>query len=97
MYNSPYKKPRWYRRTKFYMNLVRQGLAEFLGTALFVFVAVSASSSVYTDVAYGHSLTSSAATVVALATGLAYAALMAANMHVRYGGQSGWNTSISKL
>nr|CBY89223.1 aquaporin [Suberites domuncula] len=83
--NSPYKKPRWYKRPKFYINILRRGLAEFLGTALFVFIAVSSASSVNIDSDCGRSVSSSSATVVALATGFAYAALMAANGHVSGG------------
>ena len=82
-YNQPYRKPPWFKRPRFYTSLVRLGLAEFLSTGLFVFVAVSASSSVSEDKLYGYSIHTSSATVVALATGLAYTGLMAANGHVK--------------
>ncbi len=80
---SPYKKLPWYRRSRFYLSLIRRGLGELLGTALFVFVTIAASSNVIEDERYGYLVTSSAASVVALATGLCYAGLMAALTHVR--------------
>lgn len=80
-YMSPYKKTPWYRKTKFYLNLIRRSLAEFLGTGLFVFTAISASSNIVPDGRYD--VQTSSATVVALAGGLSYAALVAATMHVR--------------
>ena len=70
----------WYRKPKFYLNLIRRSLAEFIGTALFVFVAVSVSSNLWQG---GEHVQSSAAVLVALASGMAYAAMMAATMHVR--------------
>ena len=79
-YNQPYKKPPWFKRPRFYTSLVRRGLAEFLSTGLFVFIAVSASSSVSED--DSHVINTSSATVVALATGLAYTGLMAASGHI---------------
>lgn len=71
----------------FYFNLIRRGLAEFLGTALFVFTSVSVLSSVgqasnswdYSGEAESFSISISAG----LAQGLAYGALVAAMMHVR--------------
>ena len=73
----------WYRKPKFYLNLIRRILAEFLGTGLFVFVAVSVSSTVWLDWQNGTHIQSASATLVALASGLAYAAMMAATLHVR--------------
>ena len=73
----------WYRKPKFYLNLIRRTLAEFLGTGLFVFVAVSVSSNVWLDGQQGTLVQSAAAVLVALASGMAYAAMMAATMHVR--------------
>ena len=70
-------------QTKFYLNLIRRILAEFLGTGLFVFVAVSVSSTVWLDWQNGTHIQSASATLVALASGLAYAAMMAATLHVR--------------
>ena len=73
----------WYRKPKFYLNLIRRTLAEFLGTGLFVFVAVSVSGSVWLDRQNGIQIQTASATLVALASGLAYAAMMAATLHVR--------------
>lgn len=81
-YLSPYKKTPWYKKKKFYLNLIRRSMAEFLSTGLFVFVAVSSFSNI--SVEPRSNVLSSSATVVALAHGLAYAALMAGSMHVRY-------------
>ena len=78
-YVSLYKKAPWYRKKTFYLNLIRRSMAELLSTALFVFVAVSSFINVGMD-----SCLASSATTVALVHGLAYAALMAANRHVRY-------------
>ena len=73
----------WYRKPKFYLNLIRRTLAEFLGTGLFVFVAVSVSSSVWLDWENSTHVQSASATLVALASGLAYSSMMAAMLHVR--------------
>ena len=73
----------WYRKPKFYLNLTRRTLAEFLGTGLFVFVAVSVSSNVWVDLERATQIESASAALVALATGLAYTAMMAATLHVR--------------
>lgn len=78
-YMSPYKRPMWYRRKKFYLNLVRRTMAEFLATGLFVFVAVSSVGNVIWS-----NERAASATVVGLTHGMAYAALVAATMHVRY-------------
>ena len=78
-YVSLYKKAPWYRKKTFYLNLIRRSMAELLSTALFVFVAVSSFINVGRD-----SCLASSATTVGLVHGLAYAALMAANRHVRY-------------
>ena len=72
-YLATNKRQLWYRDRLFYLNLVRRSLAEFLGTGLFVFTAVSA-------LAGGGS---SAAVSAGLAQGLAYGALVGAMMHVR--------------
>lgn len=81
VYSGPYKRPPWYRDTMFYMNLVRRGLAELVATGLFVFVSVSVMSN--TDDDYYYSIPSSSATLSGLASGLSFASLMAATMHVR--------------
>ena len=73
----------WYRKPKFYLNLIRRTLAEFLGTGLIVFVAVSVSGSVWLDWQNGVQIHIASATLVALASGLAYASMMAAMLHVR--------------
>lgn len=80
-YMAPYKKTPWYRNHMFYLNLIRRGLAEFLGTSLFVFTAISALSNVNRDPEY--SARSSSAIGAGLAQGLAYGGLVAAMMHVR--------------
>ena len=81
-YVSHYKKAPWYRKKTFYLNLIRRSIAELLSTALFVFVAVSSFINVGMDSRY--KVLASSATTVGLVHGLAYAALMAANRHVRY-------------
>ena len=73
----------WYRKPKFYLNLIRRTLAEFLGTGLFVFVAVSVSGNVWLDWKNGVEIQSASATLIALASGLSYASMMAATLHVR--------------
>ena len=78
-YMSPYKRSPWYLKKTFYFNLIRRSMAEFLATALFVFTAISATSNIIS----GDSTTSASATVMALAHGMSYAALMAATIHVR--------------
>ena len=70
--SGPYKRPPWYRDPMFYMNIIRRALAEFLATGLLVFVTMSAEGNSYAS-----------ATLPALATGFAFAALMAATLHVR--------------
>ena len=67
-------------------------MAEFMGTALFVFVGVSSVSNIYAadpeafqwDDSSTHLPPAAGAVIVALAFGLAYAGLMAATMAVRY-------------
>ena len=78
-YVSLYKNAPWYRKKTFYLNIIRRSMAELLSTALFVFVAVSSYINVEMD-----SCLASSTTTVGLVHGLAYAALMAANQHVRY-------------
>lgn len=81
----PLRKRPWYKDKMFYFNLIRRGLAEFLGTGLFIFTSVSALSNV------GHASESrdyndganSLAIPAGLAQGLAYGTLVAAMMHVR--------------
>ena len=80
-YMSPYKKKPWYYSRKFYLNLIRRSLAEYLATALFVFTAVSSASNIISD--RQMEIRSSSATVMGLAHGMAYAALMAATVHIR--------------
>lgn len=83
----PLRKRPWHKDKMFYFNLIRRGLAEFLGTGLFIFTSVSALSNVahasegweYKDIDGANSLAISAG----LAQGLAYGALVAAMMHVR--------------
>lgn len=83
-YMSPYKKKPWYRSQSFYLALLRRSVAEYLATGLFVFTAVSTTSTAVASEEYDRtSLQTSSATVMALGSGLAYAALMAASMHVR--------------
>ena len=72
-------------------NLIRRSMAEFLGTALFVFVGVSSVSNIYAadPEAFqwdspAHPPPAASAVIVALAFGLGYAGLMAATMAVRY-------------
>ena len=79
----PNKKTPWYCKKTFYLNLIRRSMAELLSTGLFVFVAVSSFINVEMDSHYMNVLASSA-TAIGLVHGLAYAALMAANTHVRY-------------
>lgn len=86
-YMMPLRKRAWHKDKMFYFNLIRRGLAEFLGTGLFVFTSVSALSNVgqaskswdYSDGASSFSVDISAG----LAQGLAYGALVATMMHVR--------------
>ena len=70
----------WHRNKFFYLNLIRRSLAEFLGTGLFVFTAVSALAGVWRD---GSWEATSMAVSSGLAQGLVYGALVAAMMHVR--------------
>jgi hypothetical protein len=77
-YLATNKRPPWYKDKFFYLNLVRRSLAEFLGTGLFVFTAVSALSG-----AGGAGDGASVAIAAGLAQGLSYGALVAAMMHVR--------------
>lgn len=83
-YVNPYKVAPWYKNKRFYLNLIRRSLAEFLGTALVVFTGVSSFSNIVAAEAaeWAHPPVASAV-VVALAFGLAYAGLMAATMSVR--------------
>jgi MIP family channel proteins len=76
-YLATNKRPPWYKDKFFYLNLVRRSLAEFLGTGLFVFTAVSALS--------GAEDRESVAIAAGLAQGLCYGALVAAMMHVSGG------------
>lgn len=86
-YMMPFRRRPWHRDKMFYFNLIRRGLAEFLGTGLFVFTSVSALSNVgqasnswdYS----GEEKSFSVAISAGLAQGLAYGALVAAMMHVR--------------
>ncbi len=83
-YMSPYKKKPWYRSRTFYLNLVRRTLAEYLATGLFVFAAVSTTTNTIAGEEMDNTrLQTSSAVVMALGSGMAYAALMAATMHVR--------------
>lgn len=80
----PLRRRPWHKDKMFYFNLIRRGLAEFLGTGLFVFTSVSALSNVgqswdYSDETKSFSVVISAG----LAQGLAYGALVAAMMNVR--------------
>lgn len=88
-YINPYKQPPWYKNRRFYLGLIRRTLAEFLGTALFVFIGVSSVSNIVAaDPAVfewsgrAHPPAASAI-VVALAFGTAYAGLVAATMNIR--------------
>ena len=74
-YLATNKRPPWYKDKLFYLNLIRRCLAEFLGTGLFVFTAVSALG--------GARDGESVAVAAGLAQGLSYGALVAAMMHVR--------------
>lgn len=89
--NSYNQRP-WYKKKRFYLNLIRRSLAEFLGTALYVFVGVSSVSNIVAAdpkafTSWGidrhFSLPAATAIVVALAFGLAYGGLMSATMDVR--------------
>ena len=71
-YLATNKRLPWYKDKLFYLNLFRRSLAEFLGTGLFVFTAVSALGGA-----------DSGAVGAGLAQGLSYGALVAAMMHVR--------------
>ena len=82
-YMVPHKTTPWYKDRMFYLNLIRRSLAEFLGTGLFVFTAVSSLSSVVTEEREGVTDRSSMAVSAGLAQGTAYGALVAAMMHVR--------------
>lgn len=88
-YINPYKRAPWYKDKQFYLGLIRRTLAEFLGTALFVFVGVSSVSNIVaadpTAFAsrWSHPPTASAV-VVALAFGMAYAGMVAATMNIRF-------------
>lgn len=84
-YLVPHKKPPWYKDRMFYFNLLRRSLAEFLGTGLFVFTAVSALSSVATEEEEGEGKADRASIAVSagLAQGTVYGALVGAMMHIR--------------
>ena len=75
-YMATFNRRPWHKDKMFYLNLIRRGLAEFLGTGLFVFTAVSALGG-------GEGAGSSVAVSAGLAQGLGYGALVAAMMHVR--------------
>ena len=81
--SSPYKKKPWYASKKFYLNLIRRSLAEFLATGLFVFTAVSAASNIDPLKENAYQLPAASATLAGLTHGLSYGALVAATMHVR--------------
>lgn len=82
-YMVPFKKRPWHKDKMFYFNLIRRSLAEFLGTSLFVFTAVSALSNMSRDSEGRDYDPSSVAVTAGLAQGLAYGALVAAMSHVR--------------
>lgn len=71
----------WYIDKTFYLNLIRRSLAEFLGTGLFVFTAVSALSG--GSKSGEESGGDGGAVSAGISQGLAYGALVAAMMHVR--------------
>ena len=73
---NPYKRMYWFKRKHFYLNLFRRSIAEFIGTALYVFAGATSVSN-FVGNERPHLPT------VALTFGFSYAGLSAAMMHVR--------------
>ena len=66
----------WFKSKHFYLNLFRRSIAEFIGTALYVFAGATSVSN-FVGNEHPHLPT------VALTFGFSYAGLSAAMMHVR--------------
>ena len=75
------EEPKWYRSQDFYLNLIRRSLAEFFGTALFVFIGICSTRDVDLNDAYDQ--TPSSVTAVALGHGLGLMSMIAAFGHIR--------------
>lgn len=75
--------PKWYKSLDFYLSLIRRSLAEFFGTALFVFIGVCSTRD--TDMDSSYDVTPASVTSVALGHGLGLMSMVAAFGHISGG------------
>ena len=74
----PSKKANWHKKRDFYFNLIRRCLAEFVGTALYMFAGITSVSNFIGN-------NNPHLPTIALTFGFAYAGLSGAALHVRSG------------